>query len=228
MGVVLNGTQLSIAIVTGQRPDNGFTFFGPGDIRIQTSQGVFAVEVGGGTGGGSGTAITEGAVGTTYRLNSSGETKGVLISDGTSVGDLTGPNPQLVANALQTAGSIWKDPEWILDPITPQGPTQMQFVGGARIGDADYVYTRDSTTGQHSIIELTLDASLFGADMIQSIHWRPSCGNDELDVALDQRIVPEAGSLISWCLVAICTVVGMSLRERAIRRRGNVEVSAAC
>jgi hypothetical protein len=219
MGVILNGTQLSIAIVTGQRPNNGLTFFGPGDIRIQTSQGVFAIEVGGEAGGGSGTAIVEGALGSTYRLNSNGETKGALMSNGTSVGDLTGPNPQLVANALQTAGSIWKDPQWILDPITPQGPTQMQFVGGTRIGDADYIYTRNSVTSQHSIIELTLNAALFGADTIHSIHWRPSCGNDELDVTLDRQLVPEAGSLVSWGLVVVCATLGMVWRGRRNPRR---------
>jgi hypothetical protein len=215
MGVVINGTQLSIAIVTGQRPDNGLTFFGPGDIRIQTSQGVFAVEVGGGMGGGSGTAIVEGALGTTYRLNSSGETKGVLTSDGTSVGDLTGPNPQLAANAMQTAGSIWKDPQWILDPIVPQGPTQMQFVGGTRIGDADYIYTRNSSTNQHSVIELTLNAALLGGGTIESVFWRPSCGNDELNVDVDHQIVPEAGTFVSWGLLAVCATVGVALRRRA-------------
>jgi hypothetical protein len=217
MGVIINGTQLSIAIVTGQRPNNGFSFFGPGDIRIQTSQGVFAVEVGGGVGGGSGTAITEGALGTTYRLNSSGETKGVLMSDGTAVGDLTGPNPQLVANATQTAGSIWKDPQWILDPIAPQGPTQMQFVGGTRIGEADYVYTRNSSTSQHSVIELTLNAGLFGGGTIESVFWRPSCGNDELNVDVDHQVVPEAGTLVSWGLLMVSATVAMVLRGRRNR-----------
>ena len=217
MGVVLNGTQLSIAIVTGQRPDNGFTFFAPGDIRIQTSQGVFAVEVGGGMGGGSGTAITEGALGATYRLNANGETKGALLSDGTAVGDLSGPNPQLVANASQTAGSIWKDPEWIFDPIVPQGPTQMQFVGGTRVGDADYIYTRNSSTSQHSIIELTLDAALLGGGILESVYWRPSCGNDELNVDVDRQIVPEASTLVSWGLLAFCAALGMVFNKRRKR-----------
>jgi hypothetical protein len=38
----------------------------------------------------------------------------------------------------------------------------MQFVGGTRIGDADYIYKRNSSTSQHSVIELTLNAALFG------------------------------------------------------------------
>jgi hypothetical protein len=69
----------------------------------------------------------------------------------------------------QTAESIWKDPQWILDPIVPQGPTQMQFVGGTRIGDADYIYMRNSSTSQHSVIELTLNAALFGGATIESV-----------------------------------------------------------
>ena len=212
MGVILNGAQLSIAIVTGQRPDNGFQFFAPGDIRIVTSAGTFAIEVGGGIGGGSGGAIVEGSLGTTYRLDSNGVTQGVLASDGTASGNLSGPNPQLVADASQTAGSIWKDPQWILDPIVPQGATQMQFIGGTRVGDSDYVYTRDSSTSQHSIIELTLNAAIFGSALIEGVYWRPSCGNDELNVTVDRQVVPEAATLVSWSLLILCGSVGVFWR----------------
>jgi hypothetical protein len=199
----LDGTRLSIVVVSGQRPDNGLARFGPGDIRIVTSAGTFGIEVGGGAGGGSGTQIVQGALGATYRLNSHGFTAGVLYSNGSSTGTITG-SPPLVASALQTAGSVWKNPTWIDDPIPPPGPTQMQFVGGTYVGLSDYVYTRNSVTTQHSIIELGFDAySFIGNATINSISWRPSCGNDELDITLNTTIpTPEPASLAIWSLLA--------------------------
>jgi hypothetical protein len=115
---------------------------------------------------------------------------------------------------MQTAGSIWKNPQWILDPIAPQGPTQMQFVGSTRIGDADYIYTRNSSTSQHSVIELTLDAALFGGGTIESVFWRPSCGNDELNVDLDHQIVPEASTFASWGLLVVSAALGLVWHKR--------------
>ena len=37
MGWALQGSQFHVAILTGQRPDNGFARYSPGDLRIVTS-----------------------------------------------------------------------------------------------------------------------------------------------------------------------------------------------
>ena len=65
MGVGVFDSKLYLSIMTGQRPDNGFDNYGrglysPGDIRIETSLGVFALEVGGGSVDGPGGALTVG------------------------------------------------------------------------------------------------------------------------------------------------------------------------
>ena len=83
-----------------------------------------------------------------------------------------------------------------------------------RIGDADYLYTRNSSTSQHSVIELTLDAALFGGGTIESVFWRPSCGNDELNVDVDHQIVPEASTLVSWGLLVITAALGLVWHKR--------------
>jgi hypothetical protein len=213
MGVVFDGSKLQIAIVTGQRPDNGFSYFAPGDIRIVTSIGVYGVEVGGGNGGGSGSSIAQGAPGATYTLNSNGFTIGVSTS------------------GVQVAGSLWKDPVWILDPIAPQGATQMQFVQGTFVDTVDsYSYTRNDFTTQHAVIEMTLDASAdFGAGtIIESIHWRPACGNDELNVLVNGRVVaPEASTIVSWSLVALgCALATWRRSKQGALRQNECNQSA--
>ncbi|MHA1569383.1 MAG: hypothetical protein ACTSXZ_07925, partial [Alphaproteobacteria bacterium] len=98
MGVAFEGGKLHIAISTGQRPDNDFAHYSPGDIRIETNDGtVFGIEVGGGAGGGAGGAITEGDDGSFYTTNGSGYT--------TAHTALTGAGEQL-------AGTIWSGATW--------------------------------------------------------------------------------------------------------------------
>ena len=167
LGVAQQGSRIYLALVSGLRPDNGFARFGPGDIRIIVNGIAYGLEVGGGAGGGPGGALTEGAAGSTYLLNSSGFTVGHNV-------------PALSHPAGQTAGSIWKDSEWIMDPIAPATP--VQFRGGTYVGMADYVYTRDTVTQQHSIIEASFDTGLFGDVSAIEIVWGPSCGNDVLSV----------------------------------------------
>jgi hypothetical protein len=193
MGVAKQGTRIYIALVSGLRPDNGFPRFGPGDIRIVVGGTVFGIEVGGGAGGGAGGAITEGATGSTYVLDSNGFTVG-----------------HNAAVAAQTAGSIWRNSAWILDPISPQTP--VQFQGGTYVGTADYIYTRDSVTQQHSIIELSFEAGVLGDASSLEIFWGPSCGNDVLEV--EGQYVPEPGvlSLLAFGLTGI--VVGRRKHPR--------------
>lgn len=183
MGVGVFGSKLYMAIMTGQRPDNGSSgglgFYSPGDIRIQTSQGVFAIEVGGGSVGGAGSALTEGMAGSTYQVNSNGYTTGMLAT-----------------NALQTTGSVWSNVTWILDPITPKQPVQFQVNGSSvKEGEADFIYTRNTVSRSHAIIELALDLSVFDGATLQDFYWLPSCGNDELRVSTNITTVPEPASL---------------------------------
>ena len=215
LGVGQFASKLLIAIVTGQRPDNGFQRYAPGDIRITTSDGsIFGIEVGGGAGGGSGSAITEGASGSTYSLNSNGYTSGHTASPA------VGPGSDHKAGALFLTSAA----NWILDPIsggTPpfdgQQPVQLQFTGGTFLGMADFIYTRDAVTSQKAAIELAIDLSLFGSGVsITSVQWAPSCGNDVLHVGVTPGMiqVPEPASFLLG-LLGVGGIAGV----RRIRRR---------
>lgn len=177
LAVAHQNGKLFVALVSGQRPDNEFKWFAPGDLLIETSAGRYGIEMGGGPGGGPGSLLNAGAPGSTYILKSNGETLEHHWADG-----------------QQTVGSIWRDAEWIPDPIAPAVPTQMSITpASVQVGMADYGYTRDSVTTQHSVIELALDVSMFAGATIEQVAWRPSCGNDELQVPLN--FVPEPPTL---------------------------------
>jgi hypothetical protein len=183
MGVAIDSARLYIAIVTGQRPDNGLMRFSPGDLRIVANNGhVYGIEIGGGAGGvlGSGLLTEAGATaGSTYTLNSGGWTTGH-------------------ANSARSVGSIWRDPNWLLDPLPPATPVQMANGGGVQVGTADYVFTRNADpTSQHSVIELSIDRGIFVGATELDIYWAPSCGNDVLEINDDllPARVPEPGTL---------------------------------
>lgn len=185
MAVAVQSNRLFISIVTGQRPDNGFKYFEPGDIRIETSLGTYGIEVGGGKGGNGGSAINDGASGSTYKMNSNGD-----VTD------------HYTASTPQVAGSIWADVDWLADPIAPHGPVQFKIDGDSTlVGQADYVFTRNSYTSQHAVIELAFDLDVLEGAMIQSVHWRPTCGNDELNVQLDA--VPEPTTIAFLALGSV-------------------------
>lgn len=194
LGMAAQGTRLYLVLVSGLRPDNGFQRYGPGDIRLKINGTPYGIEVGGGAGGGPGGAIAEGDAGATYTLNGSGYTTAHAVPAG------------------QVAGSIWRNPAWILDPIAPQTPAQIQ--GGTYVGLADYVYTRNTVTQQHSIIELSIDAGLFGGISSIEVEWGPSCGNDVLAglaaVSIPNEELPAPGAL---------SLLGAAFAGMAIRRR---------
>jgi hypothetical protein len=128
MGTALNGTKLSIAILSGVRPDNGFSKFAPGDIRLvakNSGGGVIAeygIETGGGKGGVSGdtsrgvggTSVANDSKGSTYVLDSAGATSKVVNSTSPSTAVNSSNQTSSVAgtkyemNSGQTAGSIWR------------------------------------------------------------------------------------------------------------------------
>lgn len=203
LGMALQGTMLYVAIVSGQRPDNGLQRFAPGDINLTIDGVNYGIEVG----GGNGSLVATGAAGATFNLNSNGFT--------TSVGS---------TNVAQTAGSVWTNVDWIQDPIAPQTDVQMQVTGtSTQIGNADYVYTGNTVTTQHSIIELALDISnLLGEDGqgVIGIYWSPSCGNDVVQAfqlaAVPTTEVPEPGTSLVW-LLGVGAMAGVRYR-RKLRR----------
>lgn len=209
--------KLYIAIVSGQRPDNGASVFEPGDIQIQTSRGKYGIEVGGGKGGApinSGPlntrddklAIEEGAWGTTYSGHPSA---------GTAVG---WEYHRSFEGDPQTAGSIWKttgtDDGWLLDFLSSKTPSppylqsqidprQVENGNNTFVGTANYIYTRNgigaNDGGQHSIIELAIDLAALGfkgGDKITRVVWQPGCANDILDVGPDVTVVPAPGAIV--------------------------------
>jgi hypothetical protein len=188
--VTVSGSNLYLAIATGQRPDNGCKLFGPGDISISTGTKTYGIEVGGN--GIAGSQIVEGINGSTYKLDSSGNT--LLVTQL--------PNQQ--------AGSIWDGGKWTLG-INGSGDVKTQLNtggsnGGTYLGTSDYVYRFDSTFGQHAFIELCIPnyQELFGNDLQNAvIRWAPVCGNDQLSLSVivpgeQSPTVPEPGSVLIW------------------------------
>lgn len=210
MGVALQGKTMFLAIVSGQRPDNGLSNYSPGDIYMTTPVGIVGIEVGGGAGGGAGGVVTEGDAGSTYNLKSNGYTQSYGTTD-----------------PAQTAGSVWADADWIQDPIAPGSPVQMEINGASsKIADADYAFTRNTQTNQHSVIELALDlTNMLDDDGNGSIgiHWSPSCGNDivtaffQVSIPPTSTEIPEPGSALVW-LVGVGVIGAARARARARKR----------
>jgi hypothetical protein len=179
MGVAQDNGKLYVAIASGQRPDNGYSYFEPGDLKMVVNSaggpanGTYGVELGGGSGhggyGNTAAITTTGGKGSTYRLYSSGKVRSVYSLSG------------------QTIGSIWKNAQF-LDGINGTEATQIdQNHHGSSAGTLSAIYeTQDSSGNQHSIIELEFDlAALLGssdpsvwAAYTMDFTWGPSCGND--------------------------------------------------
>jgi len=188
MGVTIQNNTLFVLIVSGQRPDNGFSRYNPGDLHIVTNLDTYGMEMGGGIGGGTGTTINQGATGSTYTINAS-----------------TGFTASYAdADPSQLAGSIWKNVTWIPTPLTPATPTEFAINGGStNVGTANYFFTRNTVTSQHSIMELSIPLSVFNGQSVQQISWQPACDNDELSVSLTS--VPEPATLLMslGCIVLL-------------------------
>lgn len=191
LAAAVQGSNLHLIIVSGQRPDNGLTRYAPGDLRITTSAGVYGIEMGGGPGGGPGSMLVGGEAGSSYTLDVDGYATGEYATDPT-----------------QTVGSMWLDPNWIFDLVPPTFYTQLDISGGGTyVGDVVYRNTRDTVTTQHSIIELSIPLAYFGGAMIEGIEYYPACGNDELVIATQLGPEPStlglallAGALVLPCL----------------------------
>lgn len=205
LGLQLDGTVLSIAAMSGQRPDNGFEKFAPGDFYITINGVVYGLEVGGGAGGASNPAtITEGANGSTYSLNSDGST-----------------NTHTSSSKLKV-GSLYLNPSWVLDPIDPKGPTQVNASGTLNsVLVADFAFAFVGT--QHSVLETQFDlAGLVNVskDSVITVAWGPSCGNDRLEASLTMSgVVPP----LEVPEPALTSLVGLGLLGLGIARRRRTE-----
>jgi hypothetical protein len=120
---------------------------------------------------------------------------------------------------------MWRDPDWILDPINPKGETQLldQFTGGVHVDDIAFVYTLnsgrdhlDNVLTQHAIMEMAVPLAYLGGTSHVGVYWRPSCGNDELNLCIE--CMPEPGSSM-LLIIGGLGLAGALVRER---RRGRV------
>lgn len=193
------GSSLYIGVATGQRPDNGAAYYGPGDISITKGSKTWGIEVGGG--GGTTTlpspaTVVGGQNGTTYTLDSNGNT---TLSTSLST---------------QKAGSVWDGGNW-LSGIGGSGLAQAQLNGGGtfvtQLGASSYIYNFDSSLGQHAIIELVIPnyETVFGSNLAgATIAWAPSCGNDQLSLSVvvpapTPSSAPEPASVVIWSMLLL-------------------------
>jgi hypothetical protein len=198
MAAAAQGTNLYLAIVSGQRRDNGSANYSPGDIRITNllTGNVYAIEMGGGTAGGATGTINGGDAGFFYNISTS---SGQTLNGGSD--DLSAAGGKVAVT--QTAGSIWLAPgggtcgnngvgspggfsgTWYCDPIDQDGagtvdvyePTQFDSTqgGASNLGNAiafvckDNVDDAGANPPQHAICEMQLDVTLMAAAPSQTL-----------------------------------------------------------
>jgi hypothetical protein len=224
--------RLVVAIASGQRLNNDFVNFSPGDVIISALVGstvsIYAVEVGGmydGVNGGAfvdpGGSIVETNPGSTFSLEGNGHTAAVMDSNGNSFG--SSALPPLVPGTTALAGEIYKNPTLISDPIAgPNSAVQMLITGGTSMGFADFYYSRNAETTQHAVIELAINLdAVFGVGAtILSVSWAPACGNDLLVISTPDLLVdaPEPTSMLLTGLGAVGFI--------GFRRRQKTKVAA--
>lgn len=197
LGATIQSGDLYIGVMSGQRPDNGFTLFSPGDIRITTTYGrTFGIEVGGGAGNGTGAGnftessdsrgINASNLGSFYGLNGSGYTATHTYS-----------SAHVVAGLYETTGV--EATAWYTELVggLPNTQSQLQLLGGTYKGTADYIF-RWTSGSVHATIELGIDMSAFdlaAGDVISTISWQPSCGNDLGTIGTPGTQVPEPATI---------------------------------
>ncbi len=187
----LAGATLSLGILSGLRPDNGPTEFGPGDIFITTRnadgsvKSTYGIEVGGGVGCATTNCNQQkGDQGSTYGVNSQGYTDA-------SGNPGAGNGAQTQDNSSTKIGDVFKITSSSQVVNTPSylgaGNGYAVELNGANLTDADgttgYIGTvnsmmanwsasmcaqatggPDQSCSDHSIIEAALNLGLFAGD----------------------------------------------------------------
>ena len=166
MAVAQENGRIYMIIVTGQRPDNGFSYFEPGDIRIEANGQIFGIEVSGAT----------------YVLNSNGY---VTQANATPAGQTAGT---MWSNVTWLYSNVPTVPS---APVQFEiNANSVQHAG------VEFAYSGNSFTTQHAVIEVSFDASILGPEGTPaSFYWRPACGNDEL-IVHGLVTVPEPTSML--------------------------------
>ena len=164
----IEGDYLYFAVVSGVRPDNGFSLYMPGDIVISTTAAVYALET----------------TGLRFDLKSSG-----YIKNTTTTG-LQGALYKVngTSTALMDGLSNWAGLSDNQDPV------QLQTVDSNDIitGDIEFWFnTAPTGISQHSFIEGKIDIALLEGQLTE-LHWAVACGNDGLRVAP----VPEPATML--------------------------------
>jgi hypothetical protein len=92
------------------------------------------------------------------------------------------------------------------------------------VGNANFVFTRNTETSQHAVIELSVPLSFFGTNTLQNVSWAPSCDNSYLSISVHP--IPEPGSLMLMLMGAVgaCCVA----RSRILGKAANSHIGHDC
>jgi len=184
-------------VLSGQRTDNGFSNYSPGDVFFTAYDSVLGADV----------VFGLEVDGNTYQLNGSGYTTGVvagsyaagtLVRDPGAIAGTPFGNPGTGGNAYAQIGS--------------------PGAGTVSLGLVDaFVFNQDASLGQHSVIEFAIALDAFGlgaGSFIKSATWSPSCGND-LGMVNAPPIPEPNGALLMGAGVLIVGTVQIGRRRRA-------------
>jgi len=195
MAAYVDGNTLYGIVLSGQRADNGFANYSPGDVFFTAydanlaSEVLFGLEVDG----------------YTYDLLSNGHTGGV--------GSAFYAAGQLVRAPGVEAGVPFGDPNTGGSPsvqiVDPMGST-------VSLGAIDaYIFNQADALGQHSVIEFAIDLAQFelgNGGHITGMVWAPGCGNDH---GITTPPIPEPGAKLLFCagLFTVCATRRWHLRS---------------
>lgn len=188
----VDDTYLWGAVISGQRWDNSFSRFGPGDLFITT--------------GSPGLGFVIETTGVYYSMDGSGFTSGTTALG--SAGDLYSVSDVTVASGLAGWGGA-------------SDPTQIAAISGTSLGTADLAFADYNPASQspshwvHSVIEFRVPRSLIDLDACEpvSLHWTMVCGNDAIDVN-GTATVPEPATILLTALGLGATALTRRRRSR--------------
>lgn len=152
LGVGFDGPNLVISILSGQRFDNLAKYFSPGDVRIETTNGLFGVET----------------TGATYNIKNDGTTQSAVAAPGAA------------GTIWRTAESDWKTNS-PLSPLTPVQIAGGSLLDSVLFSYVDLTGNADTHAAIEMSIPLSILFGN-GPGSVLAVQWGPSCGNDLLRV----------------------------------------------